>query len=144
MMDIKGKPAAFLASSDGNVSDIVDVSRILSKGPEFVLVLKNDKGILKRLLPAYINARLRQEESEMKASTMQMEILLFVAGTLRTDKAIEECGIRDAGKFLVFASSKETARKFAKGAWTRLIREHKLELDPDYAAVVASTGLLEY
>lgn len=137
------EPVAFLCSSKREIEEIVGVSRRTSNGEEFSLVLKNDGHLLKRLLPAFMNAKIRYEESEMKASTMQMEILLFIAGTLRTEKAIAECGAKRKDEFVLFASGKGFANRFAKEAGIRLGKEYKLDLDLDAACAVASTGLLE-
>ena len=134
---------ACLASSGKGLEEIVGISRELSKGPEFILLLDAGKAQPERLLPAYLNSYLRYSESCLKAKSLQMETLLFAAGTLRLDKAIKEYGAKNNKRFMVFASSGRLLEAFRKKAGIRITKRCNLVFDADVAVKVASVGLVE-
>ncbi len=133
-------PVAILCSSKADIESLVRISSALSEGMEFVLLLRDGRELRKRLLPAYLNAFMRMVEGGERAQSLQMEVLLFAAGTMRIDRAIERCGISDPGRFLAFSSSRVLASRFARKAGVRLVKEYRLSFDIDVAGSVASTG----
>lgn len=141
--EITESPVAYLASSGKEVAEIVGISSGLSRGREFVLLLDEKKGLLARLLPAYLNSHIRYSESCLKARSLQMETLLFAAGTLRLDKAIRECGVKSGRCFLVFASSEKAFKAFRRKAGIKTVEKCELSFDLETAQKVASVGLLE-
>jgi hypothetical protein len=136
-------PVAALCSSTLNISELVKISKRLAKGQNFILLLKKDQSLLDRLLPSYLNASLRISENNSKSENLSMEMLLFIAGTLRVDKAIKECGAYDKSGFIVFASTKNLINRFAKEVRSKISREYDLKFDIGTAQKVASTALLE-
>lgn len=136
-------PVAFLCSSDKELDSLIDYTRDISKGKDFVLLLENDEKLLDRLLPAYLNAYLRYCERIMRADTLRMEILLFVSKTLNIGNAIKEVGAKDMDSFIVFASNKNVFSKFSKISGINKIRQYKLDLKEDVSGKIAMTGLLE-
>jgi hypothetical protein len=89
------RPAACLARSDLSREELLDAALKLSGGSNFVLLMKNSRGLQDRLLPAFMNAYLRHAEGNMRASSLQKEVLLFAAGTMNICKAISNRGIVD-------------------------------------------------
>ena len=142
MEDWKERPIAFACSSDMEIGQLVAASRGY-RGSGFILMLKNDGMLVERLLPAYMNAKIRHMEDGMRANSVQMEMLLFVAGTMRLEKAIERAGASDHGNFMVFASERKGIREFAREAGIRIMEEYGLKLDLDIAVDVASAGLVD-
>ena len=140
---MRDKVIANLCSSNDRIEDLIRFSSELSVGKEFVLLVNKDEGLIERFQASYLNAYLRYIESDMRAKSLQMEILLFLAGTMRVDKAIERCGISNTNGFILFASSKKTWSKFRKRVNLDLIKEYKLQFDLDVAAKVAESALIE-
>ena len=79
------KPVVYFASSHVPVNDLLRESAQTSDN-EFILLLKNDKSILNRVLPAYLNSIVRQNDGIARAKTLRMEMLLFIAKTMRICK----------------------------------------------------------
>ncbi len=135
-------PVAYSASSDMKISALVEkASRISGKG-KFLLLLANDQRIAKRLVPALLNAALRQDEGEMRSRSLALEILLFVSGTMRIDKAIEKAGAADSSAFIIFGNDKETILKFSKENKVELGEELNTILDLESAAEVSSAAFI--
>ena len=61
------------------------------------------KIIEKKLLPAYLGAAIRQYEGNMHSSSISMEIILFVAGTMNIEKAVNT-SVAKSDEFVLFAS----------------------------------------
>lgn len=139
----KQKPMLFLSSSPKEVSEMLSYVKKISKKYEFVLLLKADQSLIPRFLPAYLNAYLRHEEDSLKAKSIEMEMLLFIAGTLRTEKAIADYGASDNKSFLVFATSKPVFTKFSKAVKLKVLKQYKLGLDLDVASDVARLAFAE-
>lgn len=136
-------PVAYLASSELGIGELIDCSQKFSKGRNFILLMKKDEKLIKRLLPAYVNACVRYVEGETRARSLAMEMLLFVSGTMRTDKAIKESGASDNSGFILFWSNKSILKDFVRKAKIKLGKEYKLELDLDVSGKVASAGMAE-
>lgn len=142
-IEIAKKPVAFLSSSKLSIDELLDIGSKLSKGEAFVLLVKNDKSLLDRVLPAYINAYIRYREKNMRSSTLRMEVLLFIAGTMKISSAIKSCGAEDNGAFIVIAESKKTFSKFRDKSYIKILKEYPLRLDERIAGDVAVTALRE-
>ncbi len=141
--ELKETPVAYFASSELEVGEIIGYSQKFSKGMNFILLMKSDEKLVKRLLPAYVNACVRYEEGETRARSLAMEMLLFVSGTMRTDKAIKEFGASDNSGFILFGSNKSILKDFVRKTKIKLEKEYKLELDLDISGEVASAGIIE-
>jgi tRNA threonylcarbamoyladenosine modification (KEOPS) complex Cgi121 subunit len=99
--------------------------------------------VVKRLIPSYINAKVREAEGELRARSLPMEMLLFVAGTMRTDKAIKECGAYDNERFIVFTDNRKGFEKLASEKSINIIKEYRLDFSESIAEVIASVGFLD-
>ena len=87
-------PLAYLASSEEPIGDILKKAAAMPEN-RFVLILKNEKKFAEKLLPAYLNAHTRFEEGSMKSRKLQIEIMLFLGGSLRIDEAVRRCTAKD-------------------------------------------------
>lgn len=141
---VLSKAVAVLCSSKSGIPELVDASKGISKDQNFILLLKKDESLLKRFLPSYLNASLRISENCSKSDSLRMEILLFIAGTLRVEKAIKECGASDKSGFIVFANSRSLINKFAKETQSVIAKTYSLRFDLDAAQKVVSTAFPEY
>ncbi len=106
-----------------------------------MLLLDYDACLAKRMLPAFMNARIRVADGIARSRSAQMEMLLLVCGTMNIGKALRERGVKDARKFLVFSTGGAAFRRFASGNGIEVIRKIRLELDEDAAGDVALTEL---
>ncbi|MFP3215548.1 MAG: hypothetical protein RXR32_03320, partial [Candidatus Micrarchaeota archaeon] len=109
---------------------------------EFVQLFRNKKGIAEKLLPAYFNALIRQRDALMRSSSIAIETLLFVSGSMNIAKAINEFGINDASEFILFATSKKVAGSFIKCSKSKIIKELKLSLANRQSPRIAVSELL--
>ena len=133
----KSSPVAFSCSSKLQLESLLDNARKLSKGEDFVLLLnQNQDSLLGRVLPSYINAYVRYKEDTLRSETLQIEILLFFAGTFKISEAIEECGATDSAKFIMVASSRVLAKRYARVNKVELVKEHKLEISKDFIPAI--------
>ncbi len=139
---VGNKPVAYACYSDKGADKLLGLARKLSKGSRFVLLARDGKGLMRRILPAYANSMIRYGEGSMRARSLQMEMLLFIAGTMNINKAIAECGAR-GGKFIAIADSQESFFAFRKSSGISEFRERRLSLDMDVASDVAVTELFE-
>ncbi len=133
---------AIVAASTLDINEVLSLSNKLSNDLEFILILNYEKEILKKLLPAYINVRLRREELCMRSSMMQKEMLLFLAGTMNINNAIKKIGALSEKKFIVIGTSKTLINKFKKIAKLTKIKQEKLYLNIDDAADIALTEII--
>ena len=131
-----GSPECYLCSSDLAPQELLGHA-LKIKGRGFVQLLDYDEKMLPRLLPAYLNARLRERDSIMRTSAAAMEMLLFVAGNTNITKAIGACGIKNGNSFLVFATDKENFDEFASQADLKSTKRIALKFDEDAAQEVA-------
>ena len=142
-IEISEEPIACLCSSKMEISELVNCSMKLSGKTGFLLLLNDKQDFLERLVPSYLNANLRFKEKNAKARSTAMEMLLFVAGTLRTEKAIKECGASDNKSFMVFATSKQVFMKFSRAVKLKVLKQYELELDLDTASDVVQLAFAE-
>ena len=94
---------AVLVRSRHGHTKVVEQARKMSGGSEFVVALEPSEGIEKKLLPAYLGAAIRQCEGNMHSSSISMEIILFVAGTMNIEKAVNT-SVAKGDEFVLFAS----------------------------------------
>ncbi len=138
----KMKPVAYYASSSMRIKELVEkAGGIYGKG-KFLLLIADDNRLAGRLAPALVNAALRQEEGEMRARSLALEILLFVSGTMRIDKAIEKAGAAKSPAFIIFGNDKETVLGFSKENSVRLGEELEMILDLEISADVSGTAFI--
>ncbi len=130
-----------MCSSRASVEELVAASGSLSKGEEFVLLVRAEESFIKRLLPAFVNAHLRYAEKSMRADSLQKETLLFIAGTMNIRNAIKASGIRSNSRFVVFASGEAAFSSFVKKSGSEVIKKYGLVLDPAVASEVAAAGI---
>lgn len=133
------KPVVYFASSHVPVNDLLRESAQTSDN-EFILLLKNDKSILNRVLPAYLNSIVRQNDGIARAKTLRMEMLLFIAKTMRIETAIRVCGA-SGYKFMIVASSTRVLTGFVKKTKIKLGKKCTLSLDYNEASSVSYAGL---
>jgi hypothetical protein len=138
---IKTRPVAYLCTSQAKLDALIDGSRKESKGTDFILLINDDKRLLGRVLPAYINCMIRHAESSKRARSVQMEMLLFIGGTMNIGKAIAGAGARSASRFVLVSSRKGLASKFIKQYDVKMSKQYRLALDFDISGDVAVTEL---
>ena len=79
----------------------------------------------------------------MRARSLPMEMLLFVAGTMKIDKAIKECGAYDNKRFIVFTDNGKEFERLASKKSISIIKEYRLDFSESVAEVVASVGFID-
>jgi tRNA threonylcarbamoyladenosine modification (KEOPS) complex Cgi121 subunit len=131
---------AFLVESKGSGSSLISKANKISKGGNFLLVIKNIKGIEKRFIPAYINAVVRREEGVAAAKSLQMEILLFIAGTMQVNDAIRSVS-GSGSRIILFSNSKKILNQAISKFNLNIIKEYSLLLDPSVSIDVAATTI---
>jgi hypothetical protein len=138
------KPVAYLCSSSFSKDHLLGCAEKVNEqdGREFVQLFRNKKGIEEKLLPAYFNALIRQRDSSMRSSSIAIETLLFVSGSMNIAKAISEFGINDASEFILFATSKKVADSFIKCSKSKVIKGLKLSLANKQSPRIAVSELL--
>jgi len=138
------KPVGYLCSSSFSKDQLLGCAEKVKKQEEheFVQLFRNKKGIAERLLPAYFNALIRQRDSSMRSSSIAVETLLFVSGSMNIAKAISEFGINDASEFILFATSKKVADSFIKYSKCKIIKKLKLSLANKQSPRIAVSELL--
>jgi len=127
---------AFLAQSDLQIESIVDGARRLSKGAQFVLVLRPAKGLEQRLVSAYINAVIRHKDGIMRSKSMSLEALLLIAGTMNIGNAVGRASAIKS-PFVVFSSSKKLSRQMVARFDMKVLRDYKLRLDLNKSGKIA-------
>jgi|GEM_PF-2037837 len=138
------KPVAYLCSSSFSKDHLLGCAEKVNEQEEhkFVQLFRNKKGIAEKLLPAYLNALIRQRDSSMRSSSIAIETLLFVSGGMNIAKAISEFGINNANEFILFATSKKVADSFIKCSKSKIIKELKLSLANKQSPRIAVSELL--
>lgn len=129
-------PVAYRCSSKTGLSALVDGARDLSRHEQFVLLLKSDNSLSGRILPSYLNAYVRYREGRLRSGSLQMEVLLFIAGTFKISRAIERCGALGSDRFVIVSSSKGLAEKYAKANNVRMEEPLSLGMDGSFLPVI--------
>ena len=125
-------PVAYACSSDSDLESLVDSARRASAGESFVVLLDDKESVVDRLMPAYLNAYVRHGEKRMRAGSLQMELMLFLAGTFMISDAISEYGAKDIKDFILASSSDELARRYARKNRIVLRKRCRLRFGPEY------------
>ncbi len=139
----KTKPYACLVRSERGKEELLHTANDLSKGSTFVLILKNDTAVAKRLFPAFVSSFVRYGERGMRSGSLQKEIMLFVAGTMNIGSAIKSVGVVSGDDFLVFASDRKLCSAFLEKIDGKKIKDVGLTLDKLIASEVATAGIKE-
>ncbi len=143
-MDRLGKrPCAIIYESGSDISSVVEAAKNLSKADDVIIAVKEDGKLAKKLLPAYINAYIRNQEKSMHSSSLSLEAMLFLAGNMNITGAINSVGA-DKPRFMLFSSRRELAEMLAKKCRLKKIKETKLTLDWDIASNVAMVAIKDY
>jgi tRNA threonylcarbamoyladenosine modification (KEOPS) complex Cgi121 subunit len=137
------KPVAYLCSSSLDSKALLECSVKLSSKGIFLQLLKNKPKIVERLLPAYLNALLRERDHMMRANSLSMELLLLASSSMNIKKAISEYGISTNKSFILFATDKKLARKFISTCSVKVIKELNLGLITSESSKVAAAEILE-
>lgn len=142
VIEFKKMPFLCICSSAGDIKAAIEVSKKVSRGGKFVLLLNYDKVLIPRILPAFVNAEIRTKDGIARSKSVQIEMLLLICGSMKIDKALKTCGAKDAKKFLVFATDEGSLSDFAKMSGTKVTERLKMQLDPGTAGRVSMTDLL--
>ena len=135
------KPASCTFSSGLQIDKLVEASKKLSHGNDFVLLL--DSGAkTERFLPACANAYMRMKENASRANSMQMEVLLFISGNMNVSNAIARAGAKNPRNFIAFASGSALLRRFAKATGSKVVGKHNLKLDMNVSGKVSILPIL--
>ena len=136
------KAVAYRLNSASSIDSIVNEAMKLSKGNDFVLILKGSREIERRMLPAYVSAAIRQADCSMHSRSLAIETLLFIAGTMNISNAVER--VRPAGgEFIVFSTDERCAQSLFSRFRIRRPKKCRLELDPIVTSDVALTAIRE-
>jgi hypothetical protein len=141
LIELKSKPVLCLCSSTRAIKELIEASKSHGKGRDFILLMEHSEKLLKRVLPAYLNAGIRVSDGMARSNTIQMEMLLLACGTMRIDKALKECGAKDPKKFLIFATKNEILKNFIKKEKVTVIKRVGPVFDVKAAGDVAMTEL---
>lgn len=141
IIGIKGRPVAYLCSSGLELNALIDGSRRFSKGDAFVLLIDGRPELMRRVLAGYVNSYIRYRERTTRAESLQMELLLFIAGTMNIGRAIRECGAKGSRRFVAVANDSANFTRFAKSCNVKRLRECKLSLDTGIAPQVSVSGI---
>jgi Kinase binding protein CGI-121 len=141
VIEFDERPVLCVCGSSKGVRSLVESSKGVSGKGGFVLLADYDLALVKRMLPAFMNARLRMADGISRSKSAHMEMLLLLSGTMNIGKALSEHGVKDRKKFLVFATGGAVLRKFVLDNKVRVIRRIALKLDEDVAGDVALTEL---
>ena len=143
VLEFNDKPVLFECSSGASLEELLKSAKQISSESNFILLLDNDEKIIGRLLPAFVNARIRVKDRIARSKSVRMETLLFAAGTMNIGKALREVGAKNVKDFLLFATDKKLLKAFVKGE-TKVVREIRLDFDRKAAGDVALTELKGY
>lgn len=135
-------PVCFLCSSDTDLQKLIDASSHMINGENFLLLTGSAGKIERRLAPAYLNAITRYRDFSMRSTSLQLEMLLFISGTMRISEAIKASGAKSSSGFIVFSTDKKLLSKFLKENKVKTLKQIKIILDPEEAQEVAMTELL--
>jgi tRNA threonylcarbamoyladenosine modification (KEOPS) complex Cgi121 subunit len=141
VMEFKGKPVLCVCSSGKRMEELIGESKAMSGKQEFLLLLDYDRASAARVLPAYVNALIRQKDGIARSKSVWMEMLLLVSGTMNIGKAIREHGAKDSGRFLAFSTSESILRKFAEKNKVEMTKMIGLAMDEGVAGSVALTEI---
>ncbi|MGI0141866.1 MAG: hypothetical protein ACREBF_04440 [Candidatus Micrarchaeales archaeon] len=139
----KSKPRCYVCSSGLKVEELIGVANRLSKKDKFVQLFDYDQKTIGRLLPAYMNALIREKEKQMRSNSVSKEMLALVAGKMNISKAIEKCGIKGGKKFLLFISDENLLKKSKKELRISKMNSITLKFEYSEAGKVAITPLIE-
>ena len=141
-LEFKSKPVLRVCSSGRSIQELVEISKGAPRGSEFILLLDYNKKLIQRILPAFVNASIRMNDGIARSKSKQIEMLLLVCGSMKIEKALKECGARDARKFILFATNERLASSFAKLSGSKTVEKLHPLLNPEVAGSVAMTELL--
>jgi hypothetical protein len=141
VLEFEGRPVLCACRSSKDITALVGGSKSVSRGGKFVLLLENDASLPARVLPAFINARIRVADGISRSRSEQMEMLLLVSGTMNIGKALREHGAKDPEDFLLFATGAAVLKKFTSANGVEVVRRLGLSLDEDASGDVALTEL---
>jgi tRNA threonylcarbamoyladenosine modification (KEOPS) complex Cgi121 subunit len=130
------EPVAFLCSSDSSINSLVNNARKASSGNNFILLLDNRHEVPERLLPAYLNAYIRGMEKRKRSGSLQIELLLFIAGTFKINKAISDYGAKRNRDFILVGNNEESSRKYARQNNVRIRKRLRLRFGAEYLPVI--------
>lgn len=137
--EFAGKPVMYVCSSGKQMEELIGKSKELSGEEDFILLLDYNSTDAARVLPAYVNALIRQKDGIARSRSTWMEMLLLVAGTMNIGKAIKEHGAKNPERFLAFATSEGLIRRFAAKNGVRLSKKISLAIDENVSGGVALT-----
>ena len=140
-IEISGKPIAYLCSSQAKLEAMLDDSRKNSKKGTFLLLAEPKSNLQERIIPAYINSAIREQEKCMRANNIQMEMLLFLSGTMNIGKAIRDSGAKSSSKFVLISNKETLISSFCKKFGIKKLQKYVLTLDYDVSGKVALTEL---
>ncbi len=140
---LSGKPVAYLCSSSMEPKELIAHAAKISSKKCFVQLFADKPNLAVRLLPAYLNALLREKDCTMRSNSISMEFLLLASTSMNIKNAIRNYGISSSNKFILFATSEKIAKKFKDIGKVKVIKKLKLPLVTEEAAKVAAAELLE-
>ncbi len=141
-MEFNDMPLLCSCSGAKDLKALVESSKEASKCSDLILLLGHSEKLIPRILPAFMNARIRMKDGIARSKRMQIEMMLLICGSMKIDKALKMCGAKDPKKFLIFATDEKSLSAFVKKNSIKVTKSLKMELDPRIAGKVAMTELL--
>lgn len=123
------KPYCCLCSSKMSIDELLDNAAAATDKKNLIELFDYKEEVVKRLLPAYVNAVVRSDGETMRSGSIGKEMLQLVSGEKNISDAIERYGINDAGEFLVFATSRGSLEHFLTRSRAKVIKRYDLQLD---------------
>lgn len=139
----KLSPVCYQCSSSLKMEDLIKKKAEFSIGTEFVQMFENNSQIKDKLLAAYVNALIRNEEESMRSNELSNEMLALVSGEMNVGKAIKKAGAKHPNDFLLFLTDKKFATKAKTSLKLAKMEPVKMELDTTLSSQVAAAPLLE-
>ncbi len=140
-MEFKEMPVLCACKGGGDIKALVESSKKASQGEGLVLLLDRSEKLVPRILPAFVNSRIRLKDGIARSKSMRIEMLLLVCGSMKIDKALKNCGAKSSESFLLFATGEKSLSVFVKKNGIRVTERIEMKLDPKIAGNVAMTEL---
>lgn len=136
-------PEAYLCSSRLGVGELLAKKASFRPKAGFLQLFDYTDEIASKILPAYLNAVVREQDGLMRSNEVGNEMLCLISGEMNVGKAIRKSGIRDNSSFIVFASDKSVAKKIKALFELDKMKRIDLKMDANSASEVAAAPLLE-
>ncbi len=119
----------------GKCSNIEKALEAASTYKGFILLLKYDESIVKRIKPAYINALVLSNDHLLHAKNLALEMLCLIANTFNIKDAIDL--LKPNKELIIISNGINNIKDFAELNNIELEKSIELDLDLDIAFEMA-------